>query len=86
MSLSMRGSFKFMPEGGGMQYSLVIQDILWNHKYFMIIMEEVYLDWDPIMVLVNIPLNSSPFTTADVCVDSGTNLNPFQVHPSQAHY
>lgn len=56
MSLSMKGSFnKFMPEGGGMQYSLVIQDILWSYKYFMIIMEEVYLDWDPNMLLVNIP-------------------------------
>lgn len=56
MSLSMKGSFnKFMPEGGGMQYSLMIQDILWNYKYFMIIMEEVYLDWDPNMLLVNIP-------------------------------
>lgn len=63
MSLSMKASFKFMPEGGGIQYSLVIQDILWNYKYFMIIMEEVYLDWDPDMVSVNIPLNSSPFTT-----------------------
>lgn len=63
MSLSMKASFKFMPEGGGIQYSLVIQDILWNYKYFMIIMEEVYIDWDPDMVSVNIPLNSSPFTT-----------------------
>ena len=31
----------------------MIQDILWNYKYFMIIMEEVYLDWDPDMVPVN---------------------------------
>ena len=51
----------------------------------MIIMVEVYLDWDPDMVPVNIPLNSSPFTV-DVFVDSGTNLNPSQVHPSQAYY
>ena len=63
VALTMKGSFKFMPEGGGIQYSLVIQDILWNYKYFMIIMEEVYLDWDPDMVSVNILLNSSPFTT-----------------------
>ena len=64
----------------------MIQDILWNYKYFMIIMEEVYLDWDPDMVPVNIPLNSSPFTTVDVFVDSGTNLNPSQGHPSQAYF
>lgn len=85
MSLSMKASFKFMPEVEEYSTPLVIQDILWNYKYFMIIMEEVYLDWDPDMVSVNIPLNSSPFTTV-MSLLTLVNLNPSQVHPSQAYY